>query len=181
MLLFPDPPFRIPPSGDWRDLPAPPWAARLRSAPSSLAAKMVSVREGRGREGGSIFYEHFIIVDMSQIIKMIVFCCDLLEHIIIRIRVVCFLIGREAGRWRGAGSRSGAGTGSREREKGGGDKSGDESGDQIFRETRVPGNVQVCGRGEATAIWSIRRCKPAACILGLTGANMRLPLICGFP
>ena len=39
----------------------------------------------------------------------------------------------------------------------------------------------VCGLGKATAIWRIRRCKPAACILGLTGADARLSLICGFP
>ena len=54
-------------------------------------------------------------------------------------------------------------------------------GDWIFRETRVPGNARVCGSGEATAIWSFRHCKAAACILGLTGANMRLSLIYGFP
>ena len=40
---------------------------------------------------------------------------------------------------------------------------------------------RVCGSGKATAIWSFRHCKPAACILGLPGANMRLSLICGFP
>ena len=54
-------------------------------------------------------------------------------------------------------------------------------GDRIFRQTCVPGNARVCGSGDATAIWSFRHCKPAACILGLTGANMRLSLICGFP
>ena len=37
------------------------------------------------------------------------------------------------------------------------------------------------GRKKTTAIWSLRHCKPAACILGPTGANMRLSLICGFP
>ena len=31
--------------------------------------------------------------------------------------------------------------------------------------------------GEATAIWSFRHCKPAACILRLTGANMWLSLM----
>ena len=31
--------------------------------------------------------------------------------------------------------------------------------------------------GEATASWSFRHCKPAACILGLTGVDMRLSLI----
>ena len=51
---------------------------------------------------------------------------------------------------------------------------------RIFWETCVPGNARVSGSGEATAIWSPRHCKPAACILGLTGANMQLSLICGF-
>ena len=37
------------------------------------------------------------------------------------------------------------------------------------------------GSGKATAIWSFRHCEPAACILCLAGANMRLSLICGFP
>ena len=54
-------------------------------------------------------------------------------------------------------------------------------GDRIFRETCVPGNARVSGSGEATAIWSFRHSKPAARILGLTVANMRLSLICGFP
>ena len=40
---------------------------------------------------------------------------------------------------------------------------------------------QTCESGEAAAIWSSRHCKPTACILGPTGANMRLSLICGFP
>ena len=44
-------------------------------------------------------------------------------------------------------------------------------GDRVFRETCVPGNARVCGSGRATAIWSCRLCKPAACILGLTRAN----------
>ena len=39
-------------------------------------------------------------------------------------------------------------------------------GDRVFRESSVPGNAPVCGSGEAIAIWSVRRCKPAACILG---------------
>ena len=42
-------------------------------------------------------------------------------------------------------------------------------------------NARPCGSGEAAAIRSFGRCKPAACILGLTGANTRLSLICGFP
>ena len=54
-------------------------------------------------------------------------------------------------------------------------------GDRVSWESSVPGNALVCGSGEAAAIWSSRRRKPAACILGLTGANMRLSLICGFP
>ena len=49
------------------------------------------------------------------------------------------------------------------------------------RRLDMPGDARVCGSREATAIWSFRHCKPAACILGLTGANMRLSLICGFP
>ena len=53
-------------------------------------------------------------------------------------------------------------------------------GDRIFRETSVPGNARGCGSGEATAIWSFRHYKPAASILGPTGANMWLSLICGF-
>ena len=57
----------------------------------------------------------------------------------------------------------------------------DKLGDRIFRENSEPGNARVCGSGKATAIWSFRHCKPAACILGLTGASMRLSLICGFP
>ena len=39
-------------------------------------------------------------------------------------------------------------------------------------------NLHVIGSREAAAIWSFRHCKPAACILGLTGADMRLSLIC---
>ena len=58
--------------------------------------------------------------------------------------------------------------------------SGVRSGDRVFQEISVPGNARVCGSGKATAIWSFRHCKPAACILGLTGASMRLSLICGF-
>ena len=54
-------------------------------------------------------------------------------------------------------------------------------GDRTFWETCVPGNARVCGSGEATAIWSFRHCKPAACILGLAGANTRFSLICGLP
>ena len=54
-------------------------------------------------------------------------------------------------------------------------------GDRVSRESSVPGNARVCGSIKATAIWSFRHCKPAACILGLTGANMRLSLIRGFP
>ena len=50
-----------------------------------------------------------------------------------------------------------------------------------FRETCVPGNARVCGSGKASAIWSFRHCKPAACILGLAGAKMQLSLICGSP
>ena len=42
-------------------------------------------------------------------------------------------------------------------------------------------HTRVCASGEATAIWSFRHCKPAARILGLTGANVRLSLMCGFP
>ena len=53
-------------------------------------------------------------------------------------------------------------------------------GDRIFRETSVPGKARVCGSGEATGIWSFRRCKPAACILDPTGASMRLCPILGF-
>ena len=45
----------------------------------------------------------------------------------------------------------------------------------------VPGNARVRRSGKSTAIWSFRHCKPAACILGLAGADMRLSLICGFP
>ena len=41
----------------------------------------------------------------------------------------------------------------------------------------VPGNARVCGSGEVTAIWSLRHCKPAACILGLIGANMQISLM----
>ena len=55
------------------------------------------------------------------------------------------------------------------------------SGDRILRETCVLGDARVCGSGEATAIWSSRHCKPAACILGLAGASMRLSLKCGLP
>ena len=54
-------------------------------------------------------------------------------------------------------------------------------GDRIFRESSLPGNAWVCGSGKATAIRSFRHCKPAACSLGLTEANVRLSLICGFP
>ena len=54
-------------------------------------------------------------------------------------------------------------------------------GDRIFRESSVPVNAQVSGSGKATVIWSFRHCKSAACILGLTGANMRLSLMCGSP
>ena len=48
---------------------------------------------------------------------------------------------------------------------------------RVFRESSVPGNAQVCGSGKATAIWSFRHCKPAACIPVLNGANMRLSLV----
>ena len=34
----------------------------------------------------------------------------------------------------------------------------------------APGSARVRGSGKATAIWSLRHCKPAACIL-----------MCGFP
>ena len=34
------------------------------------------------------------------------------------------------------------------------------------------------GEREATAIWGFSHCKPAACVLGLTGANMRVSLMC---
>ena len=54
-------------------------------------------------------------------------------------------------------------------------------GDRIFWANSVPGNALVCVSREAAAIWSSRHCKPAACILGLTGANLRLSLTCGFP
>ena len=47
------------------------------------------------------------------------------------------------------------------------------SGKAPYREMR-----RVCGSGEA-AVWSFGQSKPAACILGLTGANMRLSLISG--
>ena len=42
-------------------------------------------------------------------------------------------------------------------------------------------HLWVCGSGKATAIWSFRHYKPAACIPDITGANMRRSLICGFP
>ena len=52
----------------------------------------------------------------------------------------------------------------------------------MFRESCVPGNARARGSGEASAIWSLRHCKPAACILGLIGANVRLTLVyTGFP
>ena len=50
-----------------------------------------------------------------------------------------------------------------------------------FRESSASGNARVCGSGKETVIWSCRHSKPAACILGLTGASMQLSLLCGFP
>ena len=50
------------------------------------------------------------------------------------------------------------------------------SGKAPYRETRV-----FAGREKQPQSGAFRHCKPAACILGLTGANTRLSLTCGFP
>ena len=50
----------------------------------------------------------------------------------------------------------------------------DNLGDRVFWETCGPGNTRS---GKTVAIWSHRHCKPAACTLGLTGANMRISLM----
>ena len=50
------------------------------------------------------------------------------------------------------------------------------SGKTPCRETRG-----FAGREKQPQPGAFRHCKPAACILGLTGATMRLSLICGFP
>ena len=49
------------------------------------------------------------------------------------------------------------------------------SGKAPYREMRG-----FAGRERQPQSGAFRHCEPAACILGLTGANMRLSLICGF-
>ena len=53
---------------------------------------------------------------------------------------------------------------------------------RVFRESCVIGKYAGLRVGKRRPrSGAFRHCKAAACILGLTGANMRLSLICGFP